>query len=386
MGVSMGMLCSAGCFEPIKAILYGLPFGIFMAFFFSKENADKKLSKEQISSDQDLVLNQSFLPIYLNTFGLFMFISLLYILKLNMKNFDMIVAIGTCASIVLIHLAYIIAYPAQVIIGQRLIIVRKSVLGIGWDKIYDLNDAKAIKLGWMGSVKVCFRFGRQFVIPRSEHRWFSNLPQIEVEDARHRHTQALKIIHWLEHKKSQAAEIHKKAELERLKKIPRRRLSLGFMFFSGLLGLFVLAAPIFVSSQVSILKIERTKDKHHIFYKDVQNAFWLFDNPSRKMFATAWKTECDQSLNHSCRLLSYLRVLDGDQVDALSLVKRSCSHRDPYSCLNIILNEEATEMDIKLAEFQISEICKMSDHSEQNYCQCMQTEVIHQNKTCQKLR
>ncbi len=386
MGVSMGMLCSAGCFEPTKALLFGIPFGCFMAIFFSKETTDKESSTEQLSSDQDLVLNQSFLPLYLNTFGLFMFMSLMYILKLNYKGFDFNLAVATCAVMLFIHLVRIASYPAQIIIGQRLIVVRKNFLGLGWDKVYDLSEAKAIKLGWTGAVKIKFKLGKRFVIPKSQHQWFSNLPQFESADQTQRHISGIKIINWLEHKRKIAHDVNAKAELQRLKSIPRRRLSVAFVVFSALLGLFILAAPIFVSSQISVLKIERTNEKHRIFYKDVQNAFWLFDNPSKKMFETEWKTECDQNLNYACRLLSYLRVLEGDQVDALSLAKKSCSHRDPYSCFNVILNEEATEMDIKLAEFQIGEICNMPEHSDKEYCRCLGQKEIASDKTCQKLR
>lgn len=386
MGATMGMLCSAGCFEISKALMYGIPFGCFMAIFFSKENEQKKSSTEQISADQDLVLNFSFLPIYLNTYGVFMFVSLMYILKLNIKEFDLVMAMGTAATMAVVLLSFMVAYPAQIIMGQRLIIVRRNFLWFGFDRIYDLQNAKKIKLSWCGHVVIKFAWGRKFVIPRSRQSWFSNLPQFEDADKTKKHTEALKIINWLEHKKKFAEDIDAKAECTRLKKIPRRTPSLGFISFSALIGLFTLGAPIFISSQISVMKIEHSKTKNEIFYKDVHNAFWLFDNPSRKMFETEWKTGCEQNLDYNCRLLSYLRVLESDQIDALSLVKRSCSHRDPFSCFNIILNEEATPMDIKLAEFQMKDICQSQEHLNSKYCACVTEGKLLKNTNCQKFR
>lgn len=386
VGIPMGLLCSAGCFELVKALVYGVPFGLFMAIFFSRSQTPKKTYEEQISTDQDLVLNSSFLPVYLNTFGVFLFFSFLYLLSLISPDFDLEMALSTAGVMGFLLLVFTFFYPCQVIIGKRLIVVRKNGFGKRSDRIFDQSQIKKINLSPFGKVRLVFEKKRRFALSKEMQKGFTNLANYEPEKNL-KNGKAQKIISWLRHKASMAGEYDLVSERSRLEAIPRRKPSLLFILFAALFGLFFLLVPIFISSQASIIKIDRHKSKiSGIFYKDVQNAFWFFDNPVRKMYETQWKTACEQNLDHHCRLISYLRVLEGDQVDALSMVKKSCSHKDPYSCFNIILNQEATVIDIKLAKFQISETCKEIEHRKKDYCRCADDLSLMGDQKCRKLR
>lgn len=60
VGGAMGALSPDIAFAPIKALIYGMIFGFFMAVFFKRKDDRAKKVAEQISKDQDLVLNVSF--------------------------------------------------------------------------------------------------------------------------------------------------------------------------------------------------------------------------------------------------------------------------------------------------------------------------------------
>lgn len=386
VGGAMGALSPDIAFAPIKALVYGMIFGFFMAVFFKRKDDRAKKVAEQISKDQDLVLNVSFLPIYLNVFGSFVFFTLLYLLPSKFSNIEEQLIMPLIGVMTLLLLLYILFFTSQILIGKRLIVVRKTWLGSLLDKKYDLGLKKKVILSWLGKVKVKFGWGKVFSVPYAQQLWFANLPMPEKKPKKGKHEYAYKLINWLNIKSSEANEFDVTTEQKSLNLIPRRYPSVIFILFSAFLGVIFLFIPILLSSNLSIRSIEHSKELKTIRFEKVQNAFWFFDNPARKMFETQWKTACEQNMDHHCRLISYLRILDGDEIDALSQVKMSCSHKDPYSCFNIILNNEATIIDIKLAEFQLEEICKDENHTGQKYCECLGHLSVRKLNKCRRMR
>ncbi len=367
----LAMSFSNGNFNLTQGLISGLLFGFFMTLLIPGPKDSNFEAKINTSTEKFLFFDFPLSYIYLMISGFFMFDSSMYlsqfIFEVDKGRLGFTLAFGAFAAL---QLWGLVMQPSQMVIGQRLIVFRRRIGSLNFDKIYDMSSFDMAEIGLLSNFKFKFKNKTAFSIWQQQQALFADLPEYTGEVKNKNFVHLYKLKQLVEERSKEANSVDLLTEKYTLTRMKTQSPSALGLTLSALAGLSFVFGLMFFASVSAIKMIENTKDTQAIKYNDVKNAFAIFGWNAKKEKAEIWQKLCDEKQDHNCRLSSYLYLLEGDEGKALQLVKQSCGPKDPFSCYNVLLSDEANKNEKDHASSFLTDFCDKNSDNNQVCCDC----------------
>ena len=367
----LAMSFSQGKFNLTQGLISGLLFGFFMTLLTPREKDSNSEDKINSSTEKFLFFDFPLSYIYVMVGGFFMFGSFMYLSQIvfesDRERLGYTLAFSAFAAL---QLCGLIMQPSQMVIGQRLIVFRRRMGKFNFDKTYDMSFFESAEIGLFSNFKFKFKNKMAFSIWHQQQALFAHLPEYKGEVKNKNFVHLYKLKQLIEERSKEANSVDLMAEKYTLAQMKTRSPSALGLILSAFAGLSFVFGLMFLVSISAIKKIENTRNTEAIKYDDVKNAFVIFGWNVKKEKAQIWQKLCDEKQDHNCRLSSYMYLLEGDEAKALQLVKQSCGPKDPFSCYNILLNNEANENEKNPAAAFLADFCEKNSDNNQACCDC----------------